>query len=166
MKKVLMLLAASAIGLGTMNAWAVDTRVQPAVSCKPGAWSSGTPNVDWDGRYYNTSTSADLWLVCPIVRDNTSNTPFQITATILDLNGVAGHDGGCWFTAVDAISGNTSWGAFSSYSNPLSAQYQTFPVATYWTQAYSPIQSEVLVCFVPPDAGTGHSALLQYMVAE
>jgi hypothetical protein len=161
MKKALMLLAMTTVGLGAMNAWAVDNRVQPGMSCQQ--ISGGIVAIGWQASMENVSTTAhdDLQLSCPIVRDNQSATPSSITVNVINTN--PAENACCQFYSVDPTSSNVYWGSAKVCTTGWSGTAQQLhPVAS---AAYA-LGSELLFCTVPPMSGGQFSQLVTYQVIE
>ena len=168
MKKALMLIAVSAVGLGTMNAWAVDNRIMSAVDCHQ-IGTNGTPSLDWFGGIENTNVSSNMQVLCPIVRDNDTASPFYMQVTVLDQDpgALSTDDVGCQIVSTDSPAGSTTtavyWGPWhtSSGSNPAYQQLAFNGNAnTFW------MGSEGVACAIPKSAGFGNSAIISYYIQE
>jgi hypothetical protein len=167
MKKALTLIAVTAVGLGTMNAWAVDNREIPAMLCQK-IDGNGTPVVGWQGSVSNTSTTDTLRMSCPIIRDNWNAPPFWIGVTAVDANPTTpdsiSTDVCCQFYSTDTLSTNVFWG---NAQNCTVGSQTPNALGLSLSSAFSFTNgTEMLFCSVPPVQAGHISSLLSYAVSE
>jgi hypothetical protein len=170
MKKALILLAATTIGLGTMNAWAVDLRTQPGMNCAQIPDGSGLPHgapyIDGWGALENTSSSQTMATYCPIVRDNESAAPSAMTVDF-SMNNNNYHSAACQFVTLSVTGGGASqlWGP-ANYVTPL-CNYPNPCQVTFSAAGLNYIGgTEFIECVVPPTTSYGTSSIFGYSVQE
>jgi hypothetical protein len=162
MKKVLMLLAAAAVGLGAVNASAED-RILPGMLCQ--GISGGQPFVGWQGGMSNGTTQSNLQVSCPIIRDNVQALPTQIWVSM--LNPTSTNIASCQFYATDIFDANNVIWSPNRTDWSWAANPQVKFVAPTLPGGVNPTDfTEFLYCVVPPYGNGGLSSLLMYQVLE
>lgn len=147
---------------------ASDGKIYPAMMCRPTAASASNWTVDSYGRMYNSSTTATLTIVCPVLDDetDTSTSSNDISVDVYYIDASAGTSLSCTFTSRDIVTNVTS--DYDTYTTSAfaSAAVQTMSlgalVAGDWGDDFAYIK-----CTLPAkDTSLGYSYLVAYRVDE
>jgi hypothetical protein len=147
-------------GLGASTAGAVDNQTFPGAMCirnsdQPG----GSAHFGNSARLFNTSTTAALNVICPIVRDTTTSPWLSVQVTVIDQH--VSQNVSCRALSLSS-DGNTTFqtSALSTSGNSSSGKVITFGPIGESDNGY-----HFLRCQLPPK-GADASAVASYLISE
>lgn len=148
----------SLLALSTLStpASAADDKIYPGLMCVGVDGSVDTSN----GLAYNTSSSAELTVRCPIVRDVTTASAFTATAYLVDATPSDSVDCTFYYRKSSTIAGS------SSSTSTSSSGYSSTPTSLSWSlTAYSGGYNDIK-CTLPVTYGCLASGVVSYLNQE
>jgi hypothetical protein len=132
----------------------------PGTNCVAADGTTPVPAMYWDGEIGNPSTTATLWVNCPVITNASAPVITRAQLTFLDRNNT--QNASCTFNSQWVDSGGVVWFYQSApmSSSGFASGPQTPPFTTPNFGAWG--QNSQFQCSIPPKTSNGVSTIFRY----